>query len=78
MAEAATYPWPALRLSFVEMPGGRDQLRMVPILDGDEMEPIMDVGVVVAGMELALEAADRTALLEGSGRRRGRSLLRGR
>jgi len=78
MAEAATYPWPALRLSFQQMPGGRDQLRIVPYLDGEEMPAIIDVGVVVAALEMVLESADRTALLEGSGRRRGRSLLRRR
>ncbi len=77
MAEAATYPWPALRITFRPMED-RDQLRFHPSLAGEPLEMIEDVGVIAAALEHIVGESDRSALLEGMGRRRGRSLLRRR
>jgi len=75
MAEAATYPYPALRLHFTRLEE-RDQLRFVPRLEGETLETVYDVGVVGAALEIILEDVDRSGLLDGASRRRGRGLLR--
>ena len=75
MAEAATYPYPALRISFDKLPM-RDQLRFTPSLDGEVLETIVDAGVVVVGLEMIVEDVDRSGLLESAGRGRRSSRLR--
>lgn len=74
VAEAATFPWPALELSFERL-DERDQVRFVPEFDGRAFEPIVDAGVVGAGLTEILREADRSLFLEAAGARR-RSLLR--
>ncbi|MCP4870627.1 MAG: hypothetical protein GY898_18145 [Proteobacteria bacterium] len=77
MAEAATFPWPAVRFSFKRMPD-LNQIRIHPTLAGEPMMTIEDLGVVAAGLDLIVAEADRSALMEGMGRRRKKSLLRKR
>lgn len=74
VAEAITYPWPALEVCFSKLPG-RDQVRFKPELDGREFPVIVDAGVVGIGIAEVLKEADRSAFLEAAGRRR-RSLRR--
>jgi hypothetical protein len=74
VAEAITYPWPALEVFFSKLPG-RDQVRFRPELDGREFPVIVDAGVVGVGLGEVLKEADRSAFLEAAGRRR-RSLRR--
>jgi len=72
VAEAITYPWPALEISFSKLPN-RDQVRFIPELDGHEFPTIVDAGVVGVGLGEVLKEADRSAFLEAAGgRRRGR------
>jgi hypothetical protein len=75
IAEAATFPWPALRLSFFTM-DRRDQIHIHPTLDREPWKVIEDLGVVAAGIQQLVDEADRSALMEGMGRRKKRSLLR--
>jgi len=77
MAEAATYPWPAVRISFRKM-DDRNQIKFHPSLAGEQLETIEDAGVVAAALEHIVDESDRGGLMEGMGRRRGRSLLRRR
>ncbi len=73
MAEAATFPWPALRIRFVPLPR-RDQLRFTARLGEGPVEELEDVGVVAAWLEEVTRAADRGPLLDGTPartRRRG-------
>ncbi|MEE2828926.1 MAG: hypothetical protein VX498_07045 [Myxococcota bacterium] len=75
VAEAATFPWPALHLSFERL-AERDQVRFLPRLDGRAFEPIIDAGVVAAALTEILSEADRSPFLESSGRRSRRRLRR--
>ncbi len=73
MAEAATFPWPALRIRFVPL-AHRDQLRFSVRLGDGPVEHLQDVGVVAAWLEEVTRAADRGPLLDGTPprtRRRG-------
>ncbi len=73
MAEAATFPWPALHIRFVPLPH-RDQLRFSARLGDGPVEELEDVGVVAAWLEEVTRAADRGPLLDGTApraRRRG-------
>jgi hypothetical protein len=74
VAEAVTYPWPALELSFSKL-RQRDQVRFLPELDGRPCEAIIDAGVVGVGLAEIINEADRSAFLEAAGTRR-RSLRR--
>ncbi len=51
-------------------------LRMSAGLEGETLETVYDVGVVGAALEIILEDVDRSGLLDGASRRRGRGLLR--
>ena len=73
MAEAATFPWPALRIRFHPM-AQRDQIRFEARLADGPTEELEDVGVVAAWLEEITRAADRGPLLDGApvrSRRRG-------
>jgi len=74
VAEAVTFPWPALELSFSTLPE-RDQVRFLPTLDGRAFEPILDAGVVGAGLREIVSEADRSAFLRAAGAHR-RSIRR--
>jgi len=75
VAEAVTFPWPALELTFSKLQE-RDQVRFTPQLDGHVFETILDAGVIGAGLSEILSQADRSPFLEAAGMRR-RSLRRG-
>ena len=75
VAEAVTFPWPALELTFSKLEE-RDQVRFTPQLDGHVFETILDAGVIGAGLSEILSQADRSPFLEAAGMRR-RSLRRG-
>lgn len=77
MAEAVTFPWPAIRFSFRPM-RDRNQIKIHPSLAGEPLDVIEDLGVVAAGLDLIVAEADRSELMEGIGRRRKKSLLRRR
>lgn len=73
MAEAATFPWPAMRFAFTRLPH-RDQIRFSARLGDGPEEELEDVGVVAAWLEEITRAADRGPLLDGApprARRRG-------
>jgi hypothetical protein len=74
VAEAITYPWPALEIRFAKL-ADRDQVRFQADLDGQDSLLIVDAGVVGIGLAEVLKEADRSAFLEAAGRRR-RSLRR--
>ena len=76
VAEAITYPWPALEVRFSKL-ASRDQVRFVPTIDGTRFPVIDDAGVVGAGLSSLLSDVDKSAFLEAAGRRR-RSLRRRR
>ena len=76
VAEAITYPWPALEVRFSKL-ASRDQVRFVPTIDGTRFPVIDDAGAVGAGLASLLSDVDKSAFLEAAGRRR-RSLRRGR
>ena len=75
VAEAITYPWPALEVRFSKL-DQRDQVRFVPRLDGVEFPVIDDAGVVGAGLSGLLSEADRGPFLEAAGTRHRRKLRR--
>ena len=73
MAEAATFPWAALRLRFGRL-AVRDQIHFVARYDGGEPEELEDVGVVAPWLSTLVARADRGPLLDGAPmrtRRRG-------
>ena len=73
MAEAATFPWPALRIRFVRLPT-RDQIHFVARLDDGPAEELDDVGVAAAWLESIVARADKSPLLDAAPartRRRG-------
>ena len=76
VAEAITYPWPALEVRFSKL-ASRDQVRFVPTIDGTQFPVIEDAGVVGAGLSSLLSDVDKSAFLEAAGRRK-RSLRRSR
>ena len=69
VAEAITYPWPALEVAFERM-DERDQVRFVIQVGDKEFEPIVDAGVVGAGITEYLHEADRSLFLEAASARR--------
>ena len=71
MAEAATYPWPAMRLRFVKLPH-RDQIRFEARLGDGPVQELEDAGVVAAWLEEVARAADRGPLLDGAAAPRAR------
>jgi len=78
VSEAATFPYPALRVRFRRLER-LEQVRFVPFLGGVELETILDAGVVGAGLDGVLEAVDRSPFAEGiRARGRGMGLLRRR
>lgn len=72
MAEAATFPWPAVHIRFVRLPH-RDQLRFSARLGDGPVEHLEDVGVVAAWLEEVTRAADRGPLLDAAPPRPRRS-----
>ena len=73
MAEAATFPWPALRIRFERLPH-RDQIHFRAALGDAAEEELEDVGVVAPWLESLVAAADRGPLLSDAvrpTRRRG-------
>jgi len=73
MAEAATFPWPALRLRFHPM-DVRDQIRFEAHLADDAPEELEDVGVAAAWLASLVARVDRSPFLDGAApptRRRG-------
>ncbi len=72
MAEAATFPWAALRLRFTHLPG-RDQIRFVARLGDGEEEELDDVGVAAPWLGSITGRVDRGPLLDGAPRRGRRS-----
>ncbi len=63
MAEAATFPWPALRIRFVRLPA-RDQIHFVARLDDGSAQKLDDVGVTAAWLESIVARADKSPLLD--------------
>jgi len=61
VAEAATYPYPGLRLRFRKLPD-RDQVRFTPILDGEQRETLHDAAIVSAHLDQVLEEVDFSPL----------------
>lgn len=73
MAEAATFPWPALRLRFHPL-GRRDQIHFEAHLAGDPPEELEDVGVAAAWLASLVSRVDKSPFLDGAAaprRRRG-------
>ena len=72
MAEAATFPWPALRLRFERLPR-LEQLRVTARVGAAAEDTLYDLGVVAGWFDELVKGVDRGALVEGvgSGRRRG-------
>lgn len=77
VAEAATFPWPALRLRFERLPI-RDQVRFRPFVDGIEGETLLDAGVISSLLENLVGDIDRGPFVGAVRKRRGGGLLRRR
>jgi hypothetical protein len=75
VAEAVTFPYPALRLRFqrMDVPG---QVRFAPSLDGEEREPLEDAGVVATLLSHLVEEVDRQSVVGATRARPGRGRLR--
>lgn len=65
MAEAATFPWPALRLRFARL-SVMDQIHFEARFAGGEAEELEDVGVVAPWLESIVARTDRGPLLDGA------------
>lgn|GEM_PF-1726565 len=73
MAEAATFPWEALRLRFSRL-DVRDQIHFTARFADGDPEELEDIGVVTPWLELLVGRTDRGPLLDGAPprtRRRG-------
>ncbi|MCO4774295.1 MAG: hypothetical protein KDA24_30005 [Deltaproteobacteria bacterium] len=64
MAEAATFPWPALRIRFKRLPE-RDQIHFFASLGDAPREELEDVGVAAPWLESLVARADKSPLLDG-------------
>ena len=65
MAEAATFPWPALRLRFTRL-SVIDQIHFEARFAGGAAEELEDVGVVSPWLESIVARTDRGPLLDGA------------
>ncbi len=61
MAEAATFPYPSLRLRFFRL-DQRDQVQITPVLGGVVEETVEDVGVITAALDELAAQADLSGL----------------
>ena len=74
VAEAATFPYPGVRLRFRRLPHSA-QAVITPILAGEATDPLEDIGVIAALIDDVVSHVDRTALRDAPRRRRRPSRL---
>ncbi len=75
VAEAATFPYPNVTLTFRRLPHSAQAI-ITPILAGEATDPLEDIGVIAALIDDVVSNVDRTALRDAPRRRRKPSRLR--
>jgi len=77
VAEAVTFPYPALRLRFVRR-GGPGQVLFAPFLAGEAREELEDAGVIASLLRHLMDEVDRQAVVNPPRGHLGRGTIRRR